>query len=78
MALLEYDVAKSFPMVKILFGFVLLLIGFSRIVDINAILSIDLQTQLFLIWCFIGALYIAYGLFQIIEGLSEWNATKVG
>lgn len=77
MALLEYNVAGSFPQVKILFGFILLLIGFSRIVDINAILVIPLETQLFLIWGFIGALYIAYGLFQIIEGLSEWQPTKV-
>lgn len=77
MALLEYDIAKSYPAVKILLGFILLLIGFSRIVDINAILTIDLKTQLFLIWGFIGALYIAYGMFQIIEGLSEWQPTKV-
>jgi hypothetical protein len=77
MPILEYNVAKSFPQVKILFGFVLLLIGFSRIVDINSILAIPLETQLFLIWGFIGALYIAYGLFQIIEGLSEWEPTKV-
>ena len=76
MALLEYNIAKSYPAIKILFGFVLLLIGFSRIVDINALLSIALGTQLFLIWCFIGALYIAYGLFQIIEGLNEWGPTK--
>jgi hypothetical protein len=77
MTFLEYNVKKSFPAVKILFGFVLFLIGFSRIVDINAILNVPLQTQLFLIWAFIGILYIAYGLFQIIEGLGEWAPTKV-
>jgi predicted tellurium resistance membrane protein TerC len=77
MALLEYDLAKSYPAVKMLFGCILLIIGFMFIVNLNQMLAMPLEIQLTRMWEYLGVIFVAYGLFQLVDGMSEWGPTKV-
>ena len=77
MALLEYNADKSAPKLKVIFGLVMIVIGVLHLVGIGVVTSWPLVAQLFLIWGYVCALFLAYGLLMFFEGIGESTSTKV-